>query len=163
MCTIPISIDSLPFWEFTITACIPDPCTDFWPDRKIGRHIKSRRDELGWTQKKLAHYLNVKAHRITMWENNQVNINIRVMPRIIDWLGFNPILPHSDALAARVLYFRVIMGLRSVDLCRLTGLPENYLQGVEHGMLFGKECETRIEKALVRAEIQLENMDGEQT
>ena len=56
----------------------------------LGEHIKRRRIDLGWTQKKVAEILHVTDDTITYWEVGRSKPRASYYCRIIQFLGYLP-------------------------------------------------------------------------
>jgi ribosome-binding protein aMBF1 (putative translation factor) len=52
--------------------------------------ITQKRIDLGITQAMLAKQLNVRPENVANWEHNRMLPDIRHLPMIIDFLGYNP-------------------------------------------------------------------------
>lgn len=52
--------------------------------------IKQKRLELGMTQSALAKRLNVGLENVANWEHNRMLPDVRHLPKIIEFLGYNP-------------------------------------------------------------------------
>jgi DNA-binding XRE family transcriptional regulator len=57
----------------------------------LGEHLRKRRMELGLLQREAASILNVNAWTYLGWEHDRKKPTIRMLPRIIDFLGYDPI------------------------------------------------------------------------
>lgn len=57
---------------------------------KLGSCIKSRRKNIGYSQKKLAELIGVYRHQIIRWENDQAEPGFNNFIKICDVLGMNP-------------------------------------------------------------------------
>jgi DNA-binding XRE family transcriptional regulator len=75
----------------------------------LGDHLRRRRLELGLHQKDVAAQIGVTASTIWNWEHGWT-IDPRYIPRVIDFLGFNPI-PCPDDLLERVAWYKQVNGL----------------------------------------------------
>ena len=56
----------------------------------LGDHIRKRRLDLGLHQKDIAVVVNATTPTITNWEKNRCDPALRVIPKIIKFLGYNP-------------------------------------------------------------------------
>ena len=71
----------------------------------LGDHIRSRRLDLRLFQKDVASQIGVSTDTIILWESNAATPQLRHIPKIVKFLGYNPLpLPESlaDALAGVV-------------------------------------------------------------
>ena len=58
--------------------------------RTVGDHLRKKRLELGLLQKQVAEQLGVDETTIYKWENHRSAPVIRVLPKIIQFLGYVP-------------------------------------------------------------------------
>jgi transcriptional regulator with XRE-family HTH domain len=76
----------------------------------LGDHLRRRRFELGLYQKDVAKQIGVTTSTIWNWENNWSSITLSCMPKVIEFLGYNPI-PCPDVLLERLTWYKQINGL----------------------------------------------------
>ena len=80
----------MPFCHFQLTAekpsCLPYPAEL----NTLGDHIRKRRLDLGLTQREVARKLGVTESTIWNWEANRSSRQLRFMPKIIAFLGYDP-------------------------------------------------------------------------
>jgi len=122
----------LPFCKITLKAAKPPN----FPKRPKtwGDHLKRRRHELGLTQKEVTRRLEVGPMTLGRWENNKTTPQVQYIPRIIEFLGYDPFgEPQSfgEAIAAR----RRALGLSRKRLARQLGMTEDTIAGLEYGTL----------------------------
>ena len=75
----------------------------------IGDHLRRRRIELGLYQKDVATRLGVTTSTVWNWENTG-SVNLRFIPQIIEFLGYNPISQPEDLLE-RLSWYKQVNGL----------------------------------------------------
>jgi DNA-binding XRE family transcriptional regulator len=75
----------------------------------LGYHLRRRRLELDLYQKDVASRLGVTASTIWNWEHGW-NVDLRYIPRIIAFLGYNPI-PCPGDLIERLAWYKQVHGL----------------------------------------------------
>jgi len=75
----------------------------------LGDHLRRRRIELGLYQKDIASRLNVTTSTVWNWENVG-SVDLRFIPRVIEFLGYNPI-PQPEDLLGRLSWYKFINGL----------------------------------------------------
>lgn len=75
----------------------------------LGDHLRRRRFQLGLYQKDVALQIGVTASTIWNWEHGWT-IDLRFMPRVIEFLGYNPI-PYPDDPLERVAWYKQVNGL----------------------------------------------------
>jgi len=76
----------------------------------VGEHIRKRRLGLKMLQKDVAEQLGVNKTSVFNWEANASAPEIRYMPAIIGFLGYNP-LPEADGWGARLVRHRTTLGM----------------------------------------------------
>lgn len=80
----------------------------------LGDHLRRRRLELGLYQKDIAEQIGVTASTIWNWEHGW-NIDLRYLPRIITFLGYNPIPCPEDPLK-QLAWFKQVNGFTFEEL-----------------------------------------------
>jgi len=75
----------------------------------LGDHLRRRRLELGLYQKDVAAQIGVTTSSIWNWEHGWT-IDLRYIPRVIEFLGYNPI-PCPDDVLEKLAWFRQVNGL----------------------------------------------------
>jgi len=75
----------------------------------LGDHFRRRRIELGLYQKEVAARLRVTTSTIWNWEHGWT-VDLRYIPRIIIFLGYNPI-PCPDDVMERLAWYKQVNGL----------------------------------------------------
>ncbi len=76
----------------------------------LGDHLRRRRLELGLYQKDVAVQIGVTTSTIWNWENNWSSITLSCMPKVIEFLGYNPI-PQPEDLMERLAWYKQVNGL----------------------------------------------------
>ncbi len=76
----------------------------------LGDHLRRRRFELGLYQKVVAAQIGVTTSTIWNWENNWSSITLSCMPKVIEFLGYNPI-PCPEDLMGRLAWYKLVKGL----------------------------------------------------
>ncbi|WP_332882192.1 helix-turn-helix transcriptional regulator [Geothermobacter hydrogeniphilus] len=75
----------------------------------IGDHLRRRRIELGLYQKDVAAKLSVTTPTVWNWENRG-SVDLRFIPRVIEFLGYNPI-PQPEDLLGKLAWYKQVNGL----------------------------------------------------
>jgi transcriptional regulator with XRE-family HTH domain len=75
----------------------------------LGDHLRRRRLELGLYQKDVAAEIGVTASTIWNWEHGWT-VDSRYIPRVIDFLDYNPI-PCPDDVLERLTWYKQVNGL----------------------------------------------------
>lgn len=114
---IPLKIQTHP--EFT-----KDPVT-------LSDHLRQRRLKLGLRQKDVACKLCVTTSTIWNWEHG-MEPEVRFIPRIIGFLGYNP-FPCPDDVLERLAWYKQVNGLTleqlGAEMCRDTEQLADWLSG----------------------------------
>ena len=76
----------------------------------LGDHLRRRRLVLGLYQKDVAAQIGVTTSTIWNWENNWSSIALGYMPKVIKFLGYNPI-PCPEDLMERLAWYKQVNGL----------------------------------------------------
>ena len=76
----------------------------------LGDHLRRRRFELGLYQKDVAKQIGVTTSSIWNWENGWSSVTLRCMPKVIKFLGYNPI-PWPDKLVDKLGWYKQVNGL----------------------------------------------------
>jgi transcriptional regulator with XRE-family HTH domain len=100
----------------------------------IGDHVRSHRLDLGLLQREVGEIVGVTKCTIQYWETNRVAPALRFIPRIVEFLGYDPsvgITPES--LAGRLKAQRKRLGLSRKRLAALLGIDPSNLRGWETG------------------------------
>jgi transcriptional regulator with XRE-family HTH domain len=98
----------------------------------LGDHIKKKRLDLGWTKKRMAAELGVDETTVYNWEIDRTVPVVRVVPGIIQFLGYVPYAP-AKSLPEKLRTRRRRLGLSQKKLAHLLGVDESNLRGWESG------------------------------
>ena len=114
----------MPFCHLTIKAQRPlHPrrwkCTQVVAEQPttIGDHIKNRRLKLHLLQRTVAEDLCVHTESLKNWERGVGVPSVRQIPRIIEFLGYDP-EPEPETLVRRLAYVRRRLGMTQEDLAK---------------------------------------------
>jgi DNA-binding transcriptional regulator YiaG len=88
--------------------------------------------DLHLLQKDVARRLGVDESTITNWEKQRTAPEIRYMPEIIKFLGYDP-LPQPTDLKERIILFRTRQGLSQDEFARRLGIDPTTLVSWETG------------------------------
>src|ERR1043166_3215176 len=94
-----------------------------YPDapRTIGEWLKRRRLDLGIEQSEVAIRLGVHVETIKNWERGVFQPPVMMMPKVLGFLGSNP-LPTPANFAERLVDYRTRHGLRQDELAQRLGV-----------------------------------------
>jgi len=109
----------------------------------LGDHLRRRRFELGLYQKDVAVKIGVTTSTLWNWENNCSSITLRCMPKIIKFLGYNPV-PCPDGQIDRLAWYKLVNGLPLEELGAMMGRDPEQLSDWLSGR--HKPCQRNIEK-----------------
>jgi transcriptional regulator with XRE-family HTH domain len=98
----------------------------------VGDHIRRRRLSLKMLQREVAAQLAVDTTSVFNWEANAARPEIRFMPAIIRFLGYNP-LPPAICLGERLLRHRTTLGLSQKEAARELDVDPSTLARWERG------------------------------
>jgi site-specific DNA recombinase len=98
----------------------------------VGDHIRKRRLGLKMVQKDVAEQLGVDTTSVFNWEANTSAPEIRYMPVIIGFLGYNP-LPEAKGWGERLVRHRTTLGMTQKDAARQLGVDQGTLAKWERG------------------------------
>ncbi|MFN0168661.1 MAG: recombinase family protein [Bryobacteraceae bacterium] len=100
--------------------------------RTVGDHIRRRRLALKLMQKDVAEQIGVCETSVFNWEANTSQPDIRFMPAVIGFLGYNP-LPEATTLAEQLVRHRTTRGLSQKEAARDIGVDQGTLARWERG------------------------------
>jgi transcriptional regulator with XRE-family HTH domain len=98
----------------------------------IGDHIRKRRLGLKMLQREVAERIGVGETSVFKWEANTVSPDIRYMPAIIRFLGYNP-LPAADTFGGQIVRHRTSLGLTQGEAAKRLGVDPGTLAKWERG------------------------------
>jgi len=82
----------------------------------LGKHIRKRRLELGLTQKEVGEFFGVSEETIYNWESGKKQPDLKLMPKVIKFLGYIPFEPEGDDLISRLKFYKLVNGLTVEEL-----------------------------------------------
>ena len=98
----------------------------------VGDHIRKKRLALKMLQKEVAEQLGVDKTSVFNWEANTSAPEIRYMPAIIGFLGYNP-LPEAKGWGERLVRHRSTLGMTQKEAARQLGVDQGTLARWERG------------------------------
>jgi transcriptional regulator with XRE-family HTH domain len=122
----------LPFCHVRLSA--RKPKSEAYPTtlRTYGDHLRAKRLDLGQLQKQVAERIYVDETSVYSWESNRVAPAVRLIPRIIRFLGYcpyEPALPTAEWLKL----IRQGLGFSQERMARIIGVDESMWRGWEAG------------------------------
>jgi transcriptional regulator with XRE-family HTH domain len=125
---------ALPFCRLMLTAAKPKSSSYPAVMKSLGDHLRARRLELGLTQLQVAVRIICDQASITNWELHRVEPALRFLPRIIEFLGYDPAAGEvPSSLGARIRAKRRRLGLSIRQLAQLLETDQSNLQHWETG------------------------------
>ena len=100
--------------------------------KTVGDHIRRRRLGLKMLQRDMAKQLGVDKTSVFNWEANASSPEIRYMPAIIRFLGYNP-LPEANGWGERLVRHRTSLGLSQKEAALKLGVDPGTLARWERG------------------------------
>jgi len=98
----------------------------------VGDHIRKRRLGLKLLQREVAEQLGVDKTSVFNWEGNRSSPEIRYMPAIISFLGYDP-LPEANTLGQQLVRQRTSLGLSQKESAGRIGVDASTLAKWERG------------------------------
>ena len=109
---------ALPFCHFTLRGRRPPP--DGYPEelRTLGNHLRAKRLDLGLLQREVARKLGVTEDTVHNWETDRKSPQLRSVPKIIAFLGYDPYDIQAATLGERIVAASRRLGLSQKELAR---------------------------------------------
>jgi len=104
--------------------------------KTIGDHLRKRRFDLKLAQREVAERTGVNKTTVQFWENNQVKPSLAFIPKITEFLGYDPYGSTAcslNSLGDTILAFRRRYGLSQKKLARLVGIDPTTIGAWERG------------------------------
>lgn len=98
----------------------------------VGDHIRTKRLGMRMLQREVAEQIGVDKTSVFNWEANASTPEIRYMPAIIRFLGYNP-LPPVKTLAEQLVQHRTTLGLSQKEAAERVGVDPSTLAKWEQG------------------------------
>jgi transcriptional regulator with XRE-family HTH domain len=123
---------ALPFCHFELRAIRRKSARYPKQINSLGDHLRARRLDLKLLQKQVADQIGVHELTITGWEGNTTVPEVRYMPAVIQFLGYNP-LPAASSLPERLATARRALGLSQRKMAGKLGVDPATVMGWEAG------------------------------
>jgi len=113
---------ALPFTHLTLNT--PKPRNPVYPEHinTLGDHLGARRLDLGMHQKDVAALVNATTSTVTNWERNRNSPKLYLMPKIINFLGYDPLQSNATTLGERIEQYLIQKGLSLRKLAKGLGI-----------------------------------------
>ena len=120
---------ALPFCHLAFQA--QKPLSGAYPKelRTLGDHLRKRRLDLALFQRDMAERLGANETSVWNWEKNRSSPALRFIPRIIEFLGYEPDDTKPESLGQRIVAFRRLRGLTQKELARRLAVDPSTLAG----------------------------------
>lgn len=110
--------------------------------------------DLRLLQSDVAQIIGVCTDSVTYWENGRAVPQIQHMPKIIEFLGYNPVIVDGESFRGRVREYRLRHGLSHKELGRILEVNASTIGSWESGeFLPHKRMKEKVERLLSRNEI----------
>jgi len=119
----------------------------------VGDYIRTARVTQKITLRNLAKQLEVDINSLFDWEMGLASPLIIQYPKIISFLGHDPLFKDPDSLRERVLHYRRSQGMTRKELADLTGVDTHTLGRLEKGRRSYSRTTTTLEAFLEKASI----------
>ena len=98
----------------------------------IGEHVRERRRALGISQAQAARRIGLCRDALVRWEMNRTIPDVRMMPKVIEFLGYDP-QPPATTFRELLLRTRRSLGLNQPEIAALLSVPESTFHDWERG------------------------------
>jgi transcriptional regulator with XRE-family HTH domain len=98
----------------------------------VGDHIRRKRLSLKLEQKEVAERIGVHETSVFNWEANAKRPDLRFMPKVIEFLGYNP-LPMSEGIGGRLVRRRTSLGMTQKEAAKSLAVDPSTLARWERG------------------------------
>lgn len=98
----------------------------------LGDHIRKRRMKLGLLQREVGQRIGASVATVWLWESNRVEPELKWMPAILDFLGYDP-TPAGRNLGERLVRHRVRLGWTQKRLAEALRVDQTTLARWETG------------------------------
>jgi DNA-binding XRE family transcriptional regulator len=115
-------IPALAFCDYDAVRQLPALKRYTEPFLDLGIHVRQRRIELHESQDDIALQFGVTKDTIVYWENQQIAPVITKFPKIIAYLGYNPLAGETDTLGGKIKQYRYVHGLSQRKLAFRIGV-----------------------------------------
>jgi transcriptional regulator with XRE-family HTH domain len=122
----------LPCCRWALKAQRPLPSAYPKEIKTLGDHIRKRRLDLGLFQKDVARQIGVTEESVYNWETNRTEPEVRLIPRIIEFLGYTP-YDATWSFGQRLRAIRTALGLSQEHMAKRAGLDEGTVAKWETG------------------------------
>lgn len=143
------AIPALAFCGFDVTGSLPKG--NKYPKSliTIGDHLRKCRMDLSLFQCDVAEIIGVSEDCVTYWENGRSTPQIQHIPKIIQFLGYNPAPFELKTLGDKVRDYRLKHGLSHKKFGKIIGVDASTISSWEKGEFQPKgKTQCRLTKIL---------------
>jgi transcriptional regulator with XRE-family HTH domain len=116
--------------------------------KTLGDHIRTRRLDLGLRQSDVAEFVGAYTSTVNTWENRHFSPDVRFVPKIIEFLGYDPFGAPPTTFPEQLKAARVAAGLTRRQLAAMIGVHPGTVAEWERGEVEPLEFSGRQLKAL---------------
>ena len=133
-CNIRTGMVALPFTHLILKT--RKPRNPAYPEhlKTLGDHIRQRRLDLGMHQKDVAARVNATTSTVTNWEKGRSHPRLYLLPKVIEFLGYDPFAINATTIGKRIKYYRIQKGLSFRNLAKELGVDPGTLAKWERGI-----------------------------
>ena len=116
----------MPICNIVLNALKPDRRP--YPEelKTYGDHLRKKRLDLNLSQPQVAKIINVTTDSITNWELNRTEPNLNLIPKIIAFLGYVPIINENP-----IRNYRIQNGITQTEFARILEIDPTTLSRIE--------------------------------
>jgi len=124
---------ALPFTHLTLRS--QKPRNPAYPEHlmTLGDHIRQRRLDLGLHQKDVAVLVNATTSTVTNWEKNRNRPKLYLLPKIFNFLGYDPLQSNATRFGEKIKQYRFQNGLSLRKLAKELDVDPGTLATWEKG------------------------------
>lgn len=93
--------------------------------------MRAKRLGRGLTQLAVSQILGVDECTVTNWEKNHSKPMLHLLPKVIEFLGYNPMTNERKTLGEKLLQYRKSCGITQKELAKQIGIDPTTLSRVE--------------------------------
>jgi transcriptional regulator with XRE-family HTH domain len=97
----------------------------------LGDHLRKRRLDLGLFQKDVAVTIGVDTCTVTNWERGNSKPELRLIPKIAEFLRYEPPHAQPETLGERIKHYRYVKGVTQKERARQIGIDPTTLSRME--------------------------------
>ena len=110
----------------------------------LGNHIRNKRLQMRLSQTKVAEMLGVEQMSISYWERDKAEPQTGHLPKIVQFLGYDPRPEETETFGSRLQQARLLKGLDSMELAAQIGVSSKAILRWESNV--NKPRPTKLEK-----------------